>query len=39
LNIPSFFWLSLPYLVTILAVAGLVGKVTAPAADGEPYTG
>jgi simple sugar transport system permease protein len=39
LNIPSFFWLSLPYLVTILAVAGLVGRVTAPAADGEPYTG
>jgi simple sugar transport system permease protein len=39
LNIPSFFWLSLPYLVTILAVAGLVGMVTAPAADGEPYTG
>ncbi|HET8582448.1 MAG TPA: hypothetical protein VFL65_04305, partial [Jatrophihabitans sp.] len=39
LNIPAFFWLSLPYLVTILAVAGLVGKVTPPAADGEPYTG
>jgi len=39
LNIPSFFGLCLPYLVTFLAVAGIVGRVTAPAADGEPYTG
>jgi general nucleoside transport system permease protein len=38
-NIPAAFWLSLPYVITILAVAGLVGRVTAPAADGEPYTG
>ncbi len=38
-SIPAFFWLSLPYLVTIFAVAGLVGKVSPPAADGEPYTG
>jgi simple sugar transport system permease protein len=27
----------LPYLVTILAVAGLVGKSRGPAASGEPY--
>jgi ABC-type uncharacterized transport system permease subunit len=36
-SIPSAFWSMLPYLATIFAVAGLVGKVQAPAADGEPY--
>jgi general nucleoside transport system permease protein len=35
--IPSQFMLMAPYLITILAVAGLVGKVRAPAADGIPY--
>ncbi|HEX6969764.1 MAG TPA: ABC transporter permease [Micromonosporaceae bacterium] len=35
--IPSEFLAMLPYLATILAVAGLVGKVRAPAADGKPY--
>jgi simple sugar transport system permease protein len=36
-SIPSAFWSMLPYLATIFAVAGLVGRVQAPAADGEPY--
>lgn len=35
--IPSEFLAMLPYLATLLAVAGLVGKVRAPAADGKPY--
>ena len=36
-GIPSQFLAMLPYLATILAVAGLVGRVRAPAADGKPY--
>jgi ABC-type uncharacterized transport system permease subunit len=36
--IPSAFLSMLPYVVTLFAVAGLVGKVRAPAADGVPYT-
>jgi simple sugar transport system permease protein len=35
--IPNEFLSMLPYLVTIIAVAGLVGRVRAPAADGKPY--
>jgi simple sugar transport system permease protein len=35
--VPSQFMLMLPYLVTILAVAGFVGRSRAPAADGTPY--
>lgn len=36
-SIPSNLIQMLPYVATIVAVAGLVGKVRAPAADGEPY--
>ncbi|MFS0731001.1 ABC transporter permease [Curtobacterium sp. 1P10AnD] len=35
--VPSEFLLMLPYVVTILAVAGLVGQVRGPAAAGKPY--
>jgi simple sugar transport system permease protein len=39
LNVPISPYLlgMLPYVATIIAVAGLVGKVRAPAADGKPY--
>jgi general nucleoside transport system permease protein len=36
-SVPSQFLNMLPYLATIIAVAGLVGRVRAPAADGKPY--
>ena len=35
--VPSEFMLMLPYLVTIFAVAGLVGFARGPAAAGKPY--
>ena len=35
--IPSEFMLMVPYIATIIAVSGFVGKVRAPAADGVPY--
>ncbi len=35
--VPSEFMLMLPYVVTILAVAGFIGQSRAPAASGKPY--
>ena len=35
--IPSDFLLMTPYVVTIIVVAGLVGRSRPPAADGQPY--
>ena len=38
-EVPSQFMLMAPYLVTIFAVAGLVGRVRPPAMEGKPYKG
>jgi general nucleoside transport system permease protein len=35
--IPSYILAMAPYVATIIAVAGLVGNVRAPKADGKPY--
>ena len=35
--VPSPFLNMLPYVATLIAVAGLVGRVRAPAADGKPF--
>lgn len=35
--IPSHFLLMAPYLATIIAVTGVVGRTVPPAADGQPY--
>jgi general nucleoside transport system permease protein len=35
--IPTYILAMAPYIATIFAVAGLVGRVRAPGADGKPY--
>lgn len=37
INIPPQFFGMLPYLLTIVVLAGFVGRVRIPAADGVPY--
>lgn len=38
LVIPQQLISALPYIITIAAVAGLVGRIRPPAADGEPFS-
>ena len=35
--VPWQFVATLPYLVTLIIVAGVIGRVRAPKADGKPY--
>jgi simple sugar transport system permease protein len=36
-DIPSQFLLMIPYLATMIVLAGVVGRGHMPAADGQPY--
>ena len=36
-SLPGQFFDALPYLVTIVVLAGVVGRSIPPAADGQPY--
>jgi ABC-type uncharacterized transport system permease subunit len=36
-SIPTFWYAALPYLITVVILAGVVGRSVSPAADGVPY--
>lgn len=36
--IPTYWYSAMPYLITIVILAGVVGRSVPPAADGVPYT-
>ncbi len=36
-SVPGEFWDALPYIITIIILAGVVGRSIAPAADGQAY--
>ena len=36
-TIPTYWYAAIPYLITIVILAGVVGRSTPPAADGVPY--
>ena len=36
-TIPTYWYAAIPYLITIVILAGVVGRSTPPAADGIPY--
>jgi simple sugar transport system permease protein len=35
--VPAQVFSALPYIITIVVLAGVVGRSTPPAADGQPY--